>query len=103
MILELGATAREALFDGDYPVWVAEAFAASGIGTSGFALFILFAGAIGLMNWSEGFRVPAVWVALMSPLVAATLPVPVVMRLFGVITTAVASLFIGLWIYFGRQ
>ena len=102
MILELGTTAREALFNEEYLRWLAEAYGASGLGATGFTLFIVVAGAIGLQNWSETFKVPAVWLALMTPLVAATLPVPVVWRIIGIVTMAVAMLFIGLVLYWNR-
>jgi len=38
----------------------------------------------------------------MSPLVAATLPAPVVMRLMGIVTIAVAMLFVALWTVWQR-
>jgi len=101
-LLQLGDSATEALIDGEFVKWVAEAYGASGLGASGTALFVIFIGAIGLLNWSESMRVPAVWLALTTPLVAATLPVPVVWRLIGIITTAVATLFVGLWLYWNR-
>lgn len=99
---DLGAAAREALGNGDFPEWMGEAYGASGLGVSGFALFVLFAGALGLFNWTESFKVPAVWLALISPLMAYALPVPVVMRIMGIVTAAVAMLFVGLWIYWQR-
>lgn len=99
---DLGEPARDALSDGDFPEWMAEAYGASGMGVSGFALFVLFAGALGLFNWTESFKVPAVWLALMGPMFAAALPVPVVMRLMGIVTVAVAVLFLGLWTYWQR-
>lgn len=101
-LLQLGDAATDALIDGEFVRWVAEAYGASGMGVSGTALFVVFAGAIGLANWSESFRVPAVWLALTTPLVAASLPVPVVWRLIGIITTAVAMLFVGMWVYWNR-
>lgn len=100
---DLGAPAREALVEGDFLEWIAEGYGASGIGVSGFALFVLFAGAIGLFNWTESFKVPAVWLALMTPLMAVALPVPAVMRIFGIITVAVAMLFVALWTYWWRS
>lgn len=99
----LGEAAREALFNREFLRWIAEAFGASGIGVSGFALFVLFMGALGLYNWTETFVVPAVWLVLMAPLVASALPVPVVWRLVGIITTALAMLFVGLWVYWQRM
>lgn len=102
MILELGAAGREALFNEQYLKWLAETFGASGLTPAGVSLFVIVIGAVGLMNWSETFKVPAIWIALMSPLVAATLPVPVVWRLLGVVTTALAMLFVGLWVIWSR-
>lgn len=100
--LALGEPAREALLDREWLRWVAEAFGASGIGVSGFALFVLFAGAVGLFNWTETMKVPAVWLVIMTPLVASALPVPVVMRLMGIITAALAMLFMAIWAYWRR-
>jgi len=100
--LTLGDDARDALFNQEYLKWVAEAYGASGFGVAGFSLVILFAGAVGLFNWTESFRVPAVWLTITTPLVAAVLPVPVVWRLAGIVTVAVAFLFLGLWLYWRR-
>lgn len=101
-LLQLGEAATEEFLDGNFPEWIGEAYGASGLGVSGTMLFIVFTVAVGLLNWSESFRVPAVWLALTTPLVAATLPVPIVWRLIGIITTAVAMLFVGLWVYWQR-
>jgi len=98
----IGEEARETLYGGDIPGWVAETYGASGLGVSGFALFVLFAGALGLYNWTETFRVPAIWLTLTTPLIAVLLPVPVLWRLVGIITTALAMLFVGLWLYWRR-
>lgn len=99
----IGESAREALFNEEWLKWVGEAYGASGLGVAGTALFVLFLGALGLYNWSESFKVPAVWLALTAPLVASALPVPVVWRFVGIITTAVAMLFVGLWFYWRRM
>jgi len=72
----VGSEARESLYDGELLQWVAESYGASGLGVAGFALFVLFAGALGLFNWSESFKVPAVWLAIMTPLVATACPCP---------------------------
>lgn len=103
LVLDLGDDALEHLMNREYLEWTAEAYGASGVGVSGFALFVLFAGALGLFNWSESFKVPAVWLTIMTPLVATALPVPVVWRLAGLVTTALAMLFVGLWIYWQRM
>lgn len=102
-VMLIGEAAKEALLNEEYVTWVAEAFGASGIGTAGFTLFVLFGGAVGLFNWTETFKVPAVWLVLMTPLVAASLPVPVVWRLMGIVTTALAMLFVGLWVFWNRM
>lgn len=99
----LGDEALEALLEREFLRWIGEAYGASGMGTGGVALFVLFAGAIGLFNWTESFKVPAVWLALTAPLLAAALPVPVVWRVMGIVTTALAMLFIGLWVYWQRM
>ena len=99
---ELGAAAREALSNRQYPEWIAEAFGASGMGVSGFVLFVMFIGAIGLFNWTESFTPPAVWLALVAPLLAVALPVPVVWRVMGIATLGFAMLFIGLYFYWDR-
>lgn len=102
VVLALGDDALDALLRRDYLQWIAEAFGASGIGVSGFALFVLFAGAVGLLNWTESFRVPAVWLAITVPLVATTLPAPVQRILTGLVTVAVAVLFLAIWAYWRR-
>lgn len=103
MTASRGDPAREALVDGDFPEWVGEAYGASGLGVGGFALFVLFGGALALFNWTESFTPPAVWLALMTPLVAAVLPVPALMRVMGIVTVAVAVLFVALWTYWQRS
>lgn len=99
----IGEEAKKALLNEQWLQWIAEAFGASGIGVSGFALFVIFSAAVGLFNWTETMKVPAVWLVLMTPLVASTLPVPIVWRLVGIITTALALLFVGLWVYWQRM
>ena len=99
---EIGTDAQNALFDEQWVQWIGEAYGASGLGVSGVALFILVTGAVGLFNWSESFRVPVVWLVLMTPLVAVTLPVPVIFRLIGIVTTGVALLFVALWMFWNR-
>lgn len=102
-VLSLGDTAREALLNREYLTWISEAYGASGIGVGGFAVFVLFGGAIGLYNWTETFKVPAVWLALVGPVVASALLAPVVGRLAGLVTIALAMLFVGLWVYWNRM
>lgn len=100
---DIGDDALDELLDGNWLEWVGEAYGASGLGVSGVALFVLFTGAVGLYNWTESFKVPAVWLALMAPLVAVALPVPVVWRLLGILTVAVSMLFVGIWVYWRRM
>lgn len=102
MILELGAAGRDALFNEQYLKWLAETYGASGLEPAGFTLFVMFIGAIGIYNWTESVRPPAIWLALVTPLIAGTLPVPVVWRVIGIVTTAVAGLFIALYVYWNR-
>lgn len=97
----IGGAAREAATNEQWLTWIAEAFGV-GVTVPGFSLFVLFAGAIGIMNWTETLKAPAVWVTIMAPTVAATLPVAVVWRIVGVATTALALLFLGLYVYWGR-
>ena len=99
---EIGQDALDALLDQRWLDWLTMSYGESGLGVSGVALFVLVAGAVGLFNWTESFRVPAVWLALMGPLVALALPVPVRLRLVGLVTVAVAMLFVALWIYWSR-
>lgn len=101
-LLRIGSTAEEELFNRNFPEWVGEAYGASGLGVAGFAALVLFGGALGLFNWSESFKPPAIWLILTTPLIASVLPVPVVMRVAGIATTALAMLFIGLWLYWRR-
>lgn len=103
LVLFIGEDAKQALFNEEWLRWIAEAYGASGIGIPGFVLFVMFGGAVGLFNWTETFKVPAVWLVLMTPLVASALPVPIVWRLVGIITTALAMLFVGLWVYWQRM
>ena len=100
---DLGQDALDALIDQDWLEWVALSYAESGLGVTGFALFILFAGAVGLFNWTESFRVPAVWLALMAPIVALSLPVAVRWRLAGIVSVGVAMLFVALWMFWQRS
>jgi hypothetical protein len=99
----IGEGAEDELFNQNYPEWIAESYGASGLGVAGFAALVLFGGALGLFNWTESFKPPVVWLALMTPIVSAALPVPVVMRVAGIITTGVALLFLGLWSYWRRM
>jgi len=99
----IGEAAEDALLNGEFLSWVAEAWGAGPVGVATFGVFVLALPALGLFNWTESFRVPAIWLILMTPLVATFLPVPVVWRLIGIITTAVAFLFLGVWGWFNRQ
>jgi hypothetical protein len=98
----IGEAAEDALFNEEWLSWISESFGVA-VTVSGFALFVLFYGALGLYNWTESFKVPAIWLVLMTPTVAAVLPVPVVWRLVGLVTVALALLFVGLWTYWNRM
>lgn len=97
----LGEAAQTALENGDYPKWITESYAVA-LTVEGVALFTLFGGALGLFNWTESFKPPAIWLSVMTPLIAALLPVPVLWRVLGLVTVAVATLFVGLWLYWNR-
>lgn len=99
---EFGSEAREAFFNQEWLSWLGEAYGASGFGVAGTALVVVFAGAIGLFNWTESFKVPAVWLSLTTPVIAATLPAPVVWRIVGIVTLGVAVLFLGLFVWWRR-
>jgi len=101
-VVLIGESAREALFNEEWLTWMSESYGVA-VGVAGFGLFVLFSGSLGLYNWTGTFKVPAIWLIIMTPLVATTLPVPVVMRLVGLVTTALAMLFVGLWIYWRRM
>ena len=100
--LLIGEGAEDELLNGDILSWIAEAWGAGPVGVGTFAVFVLFIPALGLFNWTESFRVPAVWLVLMTPSVSMFLPVPVIWRLAGLVTTALAMLFVGLWLYWRR-
>lgn len=97
----IGGAAREAATNEQWLTWLIESFAVA-VTAPGFSLFVLFAGAVALMNWSETLKAPAVWLTIMTPLVAATLPVAVVWRILGIVSTALALLFLALYRYWGR-
>ncbi|MFY4815919.1 hypothetical protein ACOJIV_25010 [Haloarcula sp. AONF1] len=97
----IGGAAEEAARNEQWLDWLIESYAV-GIGVPGFSLFVLFGGALAMMNWTETLKAPAVWLTVMSPLVASTLPVAVVWRILGLVTTALALLFLGLYRYWGR-
>lgn len=101
MMLWIGEAAIEALTNQEWLTWISESYGVA-VTVSGFATFVLFGGAIGLYNWTETFKVPAIWLVLMTPLVATALPVPVIWRLIGLVTTALAMLFVGIWAYWRR-
>jgi hypothetical protein len=99
----IGEAAQRAFFNEEWLQWVGEAYGASGLGVAGTALFVMFMGALGLYNWTETFKVPAVWLAITAPLLAGALPAPIVWRVVGIVTTAVAMLFVALWLYWRRM
>lgn len=97
----IGGAAQEAAANEQWLEWIIESYAVS-VGAPGVALFALFGGALGILNWTESLKPPVVWVTLMAPLVASTLPVAIVWRVLGLVTTGVALLFLALYMYWGR-
>lgn len=87
-----------AIFD-----WVFCPYAAAGLGMTGVGVFILATGFVGLKNWTEGWVVPGVWLAIVAPtLAAAMLPGNVIRQIAGVLTLGFALLFVGLYYWWGR-
>jgi len=59
---------------------------------------------VALLNWSEGWVVPATWLGIAAPMVAtAALPGGMIRLIGGILTFAGAMLFIGLWYWWGRS
>lgn len=83
--------------------WVFCPYTITGLGLTGVGLFILATGFVGLKNWTEGYTVPMVWLALVGPtLAAAMLPGNVIRQVAGAITVGFAMLFLGLYYWWGR-
>jgi len=58
---------------------------------------------VGLLNWSESWIVPGTWLAIVSPIIAASaLPGGVVRLIGGIVVFFVAAVFIGLWVWWSR-
>lgn len=79
--------------------WLFCNYTINGLGLTGFGLFLIFIVAIGLQQWTEGFTVPAVWMALTGGVLVTFIPGMLVARIFGVLVLGVAMLFWGLWYY----
>lgn len=79
--------------------WVTCPYAATGIGMTGFGMLFIGIVGIGLLNWSENFTVPVVWMTLMSGVLVAVAPGPLLSRMFGLIVGGIAMLFVGLIFY----
>lgn len=93
----------EAVNGGRAPLdWVLCSYAISGLGVSGVGMFLSFTVAVGLKNWTEGFTVPVIWIVLSGGALVGFVPAPLWTKVAGVVTAAVAFLFIGLWYYLGR-
>lgn len=84
--------------------WLACPYAIGGLGLGGVGMFVLAAGFVGLMNWSEGFAIPVTWLAIVGPPMAAAflLPGGLARLVAGIVTVGVVGLFIGLYWWFGR-
>lgn len=58
---------------------------------------------VGLLNWSESWITPMTWLAIATPMVAAAaLPGGLIRLIGGLVTFAVAMLFIGGWYWWSR-
>jgi len=83
--------------------WLGCPYAIGGLEFTGVGMFIIVIGFVGLKNQSESWTVPMTWLAIMTPVLAATLlPGVLLRRIAGVLTLAVAGILIGLYWWFGR-
>lgn len=83
--------------------WAFCPYTITGLGLAGVGLFILGTGFIGIKNWSESWILPLVWLAFVAPVLAvAMLPGSVLRQIAGIITIAVALVFVGWWYWSGR-
>lgn len=82
--------------------WVFAPYCADiGVAAVGGIMFVM--GFVGLYNWTESWTMPLVWTSLVAPLVAVTaLPGGLIRLIGGVVTLAVAMLFLGVWWWYGR-
>jgi hypothetical protein len=73
------------------------------IGLAVVGALLVLAVFVTLFNWSESWTVPMTWLALSTPIVAgAALPGGMIRLIGGLVTFAVAGLFIGAWYWWGR-
>lgn len=82
--------------------WVVCPYAITiGVPAVGSIVFII--GFVGLYNWTESWVVPMTWTGLVAPLVALSAISGGLLRLIGgVVTFAVAMVFFGVWLWYGR-
>lgn len=98
-LLSEAVTNADALFD-----WVFCPYTITGLGLAGVGVFVLGTGFVGLKNWSESWILPMTWLALVAPVLAvAMLPGNVLRQIAGIVTIAVALVFIGWWFWSGRS
>ena len=84
--------------------WVFCPYVMTALGWTGVGLIILATGFVGLKNWTESWVVPMVWTVMVAPVLATTLlPGAVLRRIAGLVTIAVAMLFIGFWYWWSRS
>jgi len=94
----------EMLARGDLLKWVTCPYAIDGLTVTGVGMMIVITGFVGLKNWSESWTVPMVWVAIVSPaMAAALLPGVLLRRIAGLVTVAVAFIIIGVYWWWGRS
>lgn len=91
----------DAISNGKAPLdWVMCPYTITGIGLQGFGFFLILTVAAGMLNWSESFRLPAVWIVLSAGVLVAMVPAPLVDRIFGFIVAAIFLFFLGVIYYF---
>lgn len=69
----------------------------SGAGWSGVSLLVAFGGFVSLYNWSEGFTMPATWLAIMSGIAIMMLPGTTAKVVLSTVVIAVMIGLYGLW------
>lgn len=61
-------------------------------------------GFVGMFHWSESWRLPVTWLAIVAPIVAATaLPAGLIRLIGGIVTFGVLLFFIGIYYWWGRS
>jgi len=93
----------EVLADGRIFQWLPCPYSIDGLGLTGVGAFVILTGFVGLKNWSESWRLPMTWVAIVTPAMASVLlPGALLRQIAGLITVAVVLIFIGLYWWWGR-